>query len=635
MRIPAMAVFAAFCVFSTAAAQTKAGEDSASLSDTAALRDYMDRFLDSDMAELHVPGAVVAIVYKNRVVMLRGYGVANIESKTAIDPYRTIFRAGSVTKPLTAVAVMQQVEQGRLAPDTDVNRYLRDFKVPLRFGRPVTVSELLTHTAGFDVELAGTAARSEKEVRRLGEYLREHLPPLVRSPGSTIAYSNHGFALLGQIVEQLSGEAYPAYMKRHVFEPLGMTSSTIEFTPDVEARAATPYEPRGMTALRVAPPLHPNISPAASLNTTASDMSRFMIAMLNGGVIDGRRILADSTVREMMATHFVQDPRMPGMSWGFLESNWHNKRMVFHSGGIRGFMSAVYLWPQDSIGLFVSDNGYSGGLVFDALFHFMDRYMAATPMIPPRPSAANLARLRKYAGFYQDANHPMTTLEKAGGIRNPALEIRVTDSGTVTAFGVNFVEIAPRFFHELKGWETLAFLENRNGEVAGVVTTYPFPGTQVWNRISFLETGVPSQIVMIWTLLLAIGLLAKPPRLDSHATWARRETQIPASLIDWSYRTSHILRLLAAAQLAFLILMWMGSRVEGGMLYRVPWQMDAAGIVAVVGAVFLALLVARIGFGLLRSDWPRAKLAPLIGIALSSLLFLVVQYHWNLLGIHH
>jgi hypothetical protein len=140
---------------------------------------------------------------------------------------------------------------------------------------------------------------------------------------------------------------------------------------------------------------------------------------------------------------------------------------------------------------------------------------------------------------------------------------------------------------------------------------------------------------MIWTLILSVFLLARPPRLRSGKNWAEREIVIPSRMIEWSGHTAWMVRGLALTQLMFLILMWLGARSTGGMLYGVPWQMDAAGVVAVVGALALLVLIVRLGKALLHSDWPRAKLAPLAGIVFSSALFLLLQYYWNLLGINH
>jgi CubicO group peptidase (beta-lactamase class C family) len=634
MRTPAIAAAAALCLGATANAQQVSEVESTSLTDTASLRAYIDEVLPREMADLNVPGAVIAIVHDGQIALLKGYGVANKNTRAPVDPYRTVFRAGSVTKTFTAVAIMQLMEQGRLDPSRDVNTYLHDMKVPSAFGEPITASQLLTHTAGLDVTLAGTGARSADQVQPLGSYLAKNLPPRVRPPGRTIAYSNHGFTLLGHIVEQISGESYPQFMKRHVFDPLGMNSSSMEFTSDVQSRAATGYEPRGATGHRVAPVVHPNISPAASLNTTAADMAKFMIAQLEGGVYDGSRILSDSSVRLMQARHFAQDPRMPGVAWGLYESDWHGKRMLFHSGGIRGFMSAMYLWPDDRTGIFIANNGYRGDLVFVTLFNFMSRYMPAKPP-PIRADPAAAPRLRRYAGFYREANQTVSTLEKAGGIRNDALEVKVSDSGTVSAFGVEFAEVRPGYFREIRGWETLAFVEDSSGKVTGVVTTYPFPGTELWNRVSFLNTTFPSQMVMMWTLFLAAGVIVRPPVIRRDSRWQRSSAPAPSEMMKWSERNVPVIRLLAAAQLAFLILMWAGSRTPGGMLYGVPWQMDTASIVSVVGAALLAIVVVRIVIALRATEWPKARVLPVAAFALSSAVFLFVQQYWNLLGIHH
>ena len=635
MRILSLAVAAACFVALPACAQNirTVARDTTSLTDTVSLREYMDAYFAKEMDFLHVPGAVAAIVYKGNIAMLRGYGVGDIDNKTPIDPARTVFRAGSVTKTFTATGIMQLVEQGKVDLSVDVNRYLRDMKVPSAFGAPVTISQLLTHTAGFDTKLAGTAAPTESDVEPLGAYLNKSLPKRVRPPGRTLAYSNFGYALLGHVIEQVSGESYADYMKRHIFDPLDMTSSSMKFTKDVKARAPIGYEPRGLTGHRVAPPLHPNITPAASLNTTAADMAKFMIAQLRpaGGTT---RILSDSLLHFMQARQFAAHPKMPGVTYGLYESNWHGRRIVFHSGGIRGFTSAMYLFPDDDIGFFVADNGYRGDLIFVALFHFMERYLPATaPVLKAKRSDAG--HLKKYAGFYQDAQHTVSTLEKAGGLRNEALEIRATDSGTITAFGTQFLEVEPGFFRERKGWETLAFIEDASGRVSSVVTTYPFPGTQVWERIPFIRTGVPSQIVMIWTLILSMAMLVRPLHIREDTRWARSISPAPRDMIEWSRRTRWFIRAIAGTQLGFLLLMWLGSRSKGGMLYGVPWQMDAAGILAVLGAFMLLVLVIRQALALRAPHWPWARLLPVMAFSVSSFLFVSVQGYWNLLGIHH
>lgn len=162
---------------------------------------FVDALVRAELAELRIPGAVVSIVYRGRVLLARGYGLADLERGTPMDPNSTVVRVGSISKPVTATAVMQLAESGALRLDADVNDYLDDVRVPAAFGRPVTAADLLTHTAGFDVRLSGTAAASEDDVLPLGVYLARDLPPRVRPPGRVLAYSNHGYTLLGHLVE--------------------------------------------------------------------------------------------------------------------------------------------------------------------------------------------------------------------------------------------------------------------------------------------------------------------------------------------------------------------------------------------------------------------------------------------------
>ena len=161
------------------------------------MQDFLDGFFATAMESGHVPGAVFVFVENGRVVLKRGYGFANLETKARVDPDTTLFEIASVSKLFTATAVMQLYEQGKLQLDEDVNTYLTTFKIPATFPKPVTLRSLMTHTAGFDERGIGMAARTAKEWRPLGEYLAERMPPRVRPVGDGASYSNHGVALEG------------------------------------------------------------------------------------------------------------------------------------------------------------------------------------------------------------------------------------------------------------------------------------------------------------------------------------------------------------------------------------------------------------------------------------------------------
>ena len=598
--------------------------------DSAALASFLDDFLRRDMAELHVPGAVVSVVQDGHLVVARGAGVANLESGTPVDALTTVFRVGSISKPFTATAIMQLVESGKLDLRADVNRYLRAFKIPSAGGRPVTIADLLTHTAGFDVRLNGTASATEDGVPPLGAYLAASLPPRVRPPGDTIAYSNHGYTLLGHLIEVASGETYADYMTRHILDPLGMTRSSFRFDSTEASMAAVGYDPAGLGHV-VAPIVHPNIVPAASLSMTAGDAARFMIMQLEGA--EGRQapILSDSMRRMMQSRQFAQDSRVAGISYGFFESFENGQRSLCHSGGIHGFFAVMCLWPEQHIGLFAADNGFRGDLLRDLVFEFQDKYFPYTST-SPSPTSGAAARARKVAGTYRLAAHPEKNLEKAGAIRNTPLRIDDPEDGTLAAFGDRFVEVMPGLYKAVGGDETLAFLEDRRGVARVLVTTDQVAGTQVWNRVPWYDTSAPSQVFLLVVLGVAIAATFWSPGHRGRVKLFDRERRSERPLA-----AVRIARARAAGVLGYGILVWLAARSMGraGLLLGVPLAFDAAAwfalaCVGLTGALGIALIRAWRSPGASRSDRLYATVVLLIAVGLD--LFLA---HWNLLGIAH
>src|ERR1700736_3855454 len=191
----------------------------------------MDRIIQSQMNTLHVPGVILTIVQDGRVVLSKGYGSANIENKQPMNPAATILSLSSTSKSFTATAVMQLVEKGTLSLDQDVSVYLNNFPIQSNHGQPITLRQLLTHTAGFDERNIGTSARSAEQIVPLDRYLRRRLPPSLIVPGKLAVYSNHGYVLAGYIVEQASGVPFAESVRHNILEPLGMVHSSFDPLP--------------------------------------------------------------------------------------------------------------------------------------------------------------------------------------------------------------------------------------------------------------------------------------------------------------------------------------------------------------------------------------------------------------------
>jgi CubicO group peptidase (beta-lactamase class C family) len=308
----------------------------------------LDSAVVAAMHEHNVPGAAIVIVRGGAVDMLRGYGCADLERDVPVDPRTTVFRVASVSKSFVATATLVAAERGLVDLRTDVNRYLRGLQVPTAWNRPITLHDLLTHTAGLEESVIGYAARTPADIRPLGEFLAAKLPRRGWPPGDVTSYSNYGYALAGYVVESAAGTSFANYVQREVLSPLGMTRSSFAqpLPPALERNLATSYRCTADGCTRVERDYR-SAYPPGGLATTPDDMSRFLLAQL-GIPVDGRRVLTDSVLGLMRTRQFSHHPRLPGLTYGFVEEGVGDERALTHAGGASGFTSFVVIVPAVS-----------------------------------------------------------------------------------------------------------------------------------------------------------------------------------------------------------------------------------------------------------------------------------------------
>ena len=252
-------------------------------------------------------GLAVGVIRNGRLEFFSGHGLADIAATTPITQ-DTVFRIGSITKTFTAVAVLQLWEQGLVDLDAPVNDYLRAYRLlPAKAGhRPATLRQLLTHTAGLPqlvypwrafTPILGETVRFGQQLPSLAEFYRGGLH-LVAEPGTRCTYSNHGFATLGQLVEDVSGTPLDRYFRERIFEPLAMADTDLLRSERVRSRLATAY------ALRTDGP-HPVgdwdvvTVGAGSIYSTTTDMARYVAALLGGGTGKHGSILQPETLASL------------------------------------------------------------------------------------------------------------------------------------------------------------------------------------------------------------------------------------------------------------------------------------------------------------------------------------------------
>lgn len=326
----------------------------------AGLREFVDGVMAQQLAAREVAGAVVTVVHDGKVLFSRGYGFADVAKKQPVDAERTIFRPGSVSKLFTWVALMQQVERGRIDLDADVNTYL-DYRLPDFRGKPIRVRDLFAHTPGMS-DIGGITAEDVSELVPYGEWLKKHIPSRQWEAGTEISYSNYGAALAGYLVERVSGEPFDQYVDKHIFAPLGMRSTTFRepLPAAMQANMATGYVVTDGQFAAKPFELYSNIMPAGSASASAPDMARFMLAMLGEGSLGKSRILSPQSVALLASNSVANAPRLPGMAHGFMVARQSGPRMVGHGGNTRDFHSYLVLAPEVDFGFFVSTTGGAG-----------------------------------------------------------------------------------------------------------------------------------------------------------------------------------------------------------------------------------------------------------------------------------
>ncbi|NUR26331.1 MAG: beta-lactamase family protein [Catenulispora sp.] len=309
-------------------------------------------------------GLSLAVVRRGRPVFFHAHGLSNVTSRVSVTP-DTAFRIGSITKTFTAVAVLQLVEQGLVDLDAPADRYLRSYRLKARATDPrPTVRQLLTHTAGLPelvhparawLPVLGETVSPQAAVPPLARYYRGG-PRLVTQPGKAFVYSNHGFATLGQLVEDVTGQSLPWYLRCEVFEPLGLTDTHIgpPGLPAVHRATGNTFhrgEPRPVAD-------RPLVTlGGGAIDSTARDLARYLTALSEGGGNEHGTVLKPDTLSTMYAAQYRPDPRVPGIGLGFHRREIGGRLVVGHDGLMPGSHAQMMLAPDDGIGVVALTNG--------------------------------------------------------------------------------------------------------------------------------------------------------------------------------------------------------------------------------------------------------------------------------------
>ena len=349
------------------------------------------------------PGLSAAL-FQNDSTYYFNYGYSKIESKVEISN-DTRFQLGSVGKLMTAIAVLKLVEEGKLELKDDITKYLGELGLDFGFkDNPLTLHCLLTHSCGFNDVNIGYLARDSQSILPLEEYVKQSNPGLFQPPGTDIVYSNYSYALAGLIIERVTRVKFADYISGNIFQPLGMSNSSLNFPIGYEkdSNYADGYRKtdNGFVELQLYPR---HAVPAGSLVSTTKDMGKFVKALLN----QDSKLLSVASWNLFYTQQFTAHPLLNGYSYGLEHQNINGVEAWAKGGMLQGVLSNIFILPHEYAYFSVvntSDDRF-GEYFFKALFD------SISPNVNARKKIKKTFSIEKYTGEYRNKRYNRNTVE--------------------------------------------------------------------------------------------------------------------------------------------------------------------------------------------------------------------------------
>jgi CubicO group peptidase (beta-lactamase class C family) len=601
------------------------------------LEGFFDGIIPLQLERSDVAGATVLVMRGGETLLRKGYGFRDLKAQQAVDPEATMFRLASISKLFTWTAAMQLVEQGKLDLDADVGRYL-DFSI--RGAGPITLRNLMTHTTGFEETVRDIIVTDPKRQLALREFLMQNQPNRLFAPGTIPEYSNYAVGLGSYIVQRVSGERFEDYVAAHIFAPLGMRHSTF-FQPPPKALQELPSQ--GYPSSTRDPAIGFEIfSPAGAggISSSAADMGRFGQMLLNGGELDGQRILKQDSLTEMWKPQFRANDQLPPIGLGFYQV-WRNElKWIGHQGDLVAFHSLFFVEPQHKLVLFISYNsaGSAGKTRPELLNAFSDRYF---PSVLHQPFIATAtSRLKDIEGTYQATRRADSTILKLFallGQSHAKLDkdgvLHVDKSRDLRGHPFGWKPIGPDLWQQVDDQGKLFAIRAADGRIERLAGSFAAAQLQrvPWyerDRLVYLSLGLCLLVGVCVLHNLALRLARRYVLRSSQPIAPPNRVALSAlpqaTVIYW---------VLLLSSLAVLF-----SRFEDDSLPpssswdKVFLAMDALFVIAVVLSGFAALSAARIWR---RRATSRISQIKFTLVALACVYFSWFAIHWNLIAPIH
>jgi CubicO group peptidase (beta-lactamase class C family) len=618
------------------------------------LEAFVDGVVGAYMTREQVAGAQVAVVRNGETLLVKGYGIDSAEPPRAVDPNQSLFRLGSISKTFTWLSIMQLAERGRLQLEDPINDHLPDeLDVPDEgFEQPIRIIDLMNHTAGFEDLLQGLFVAEDAPLLSLAEQLRQRRPHRVREPGKLMAYSNYSTALAGAIVAHVTGMDYETYVEQNILVPLGMTHTT--FREQYAPREGLPQPMAAELAARMAQNIemrqgrwqavpHEHIvsmAPAGAAVSTAADMARYMLALLDPPRLEAAGVLRTETFAEWRQPSFQSTPGGTMMFHGFFDtplgvSQPLSIQNLSHGGSTLHFRSFLVVVPdlysgRGNIGIFVAANSAPAQrMVFAVPEQILGHYFPLGPTPPFTRHEDMEARVQEYAGQYRSARRSYTQFEKIFSVA--AVQVSATQDGNVTlSLGGPTMRLAPighDMFRQPYGDVTIAFVRNERGAITHLMTPLG-AGERVgfFTSLQWLMSVLATVSLACCGILIAAALRREP--VPPHSIGERRSAQVvTGTAVAW---------LLFMALMAAWVLPFTTPETQDRFVYTYPQPMLKFALAVGVVATGLSVLgIATLVPVWRERTWPIGRrVRHTVAVALFVVL-VATLLQWNAIGFRY
>ncbi|MDD2196935.1 MAG: serine hydrolase [Bacteroidales bacterium] len=598
--------------------------------DTARVNPFMDGVLKAKLRSSDVAGGVIVLTSGSEVILKRGYGYADILTREPVAVDSTLFRIGSISKLFVWLAVMQQVEEGKLDLNTNINTYLTDFKIPDSFDEAVTLTHLMGHTAGFEDRVIGLFVNDTDKLKSLSELLADDLPKRIRRPGEYASYSNHGAAVAAHIVEIVSGLSWNEYVEQKIINPLGLYSTTFrQPLPDsLASRMSKGYANVGGQLMQKPFELIP-LAAIGAATTSARDMAIFIQMLLNKGSLGDVEIIDSTSFNLMLSPSHRHDKWVNPSLHGFLDLGKDGCRIIGHGGDTFWFHSLLALLPDQNIGLFISQNSEGRGneqsFILDA---FVDEFMDC-PNEPMPVIEFKSDYLEQFAGEYISNRYPHSDYLKliSLGARLKILvdgaQLKMVKGNKITYWN----PVGSVVFQQEWSNERIAFEKDKKGKIS-MLFEQNLPIVAYSKAKPYEKRGAH---IMIFTFILITCLLALLywpfvyiiRRRYQPISIVSRAIPVGSKLVAWSSA-------LLLAVFALGVLSVLGGKEQA--VYAVPSLLKILLIIPIIQIPLVVLMfVQTIGVFGHKTIGLTSRMFYLL-ILLANIAALWELYYWNFLG---